>query len=217
MDRRWIGPRAGNESRNVNVPDFFRAAIAIRHDWAVRRHRDRRRATFTDAHVNGRFRELPAGDIKDGAADAHVSAALVAVVATLPHFCRHGLLFTGLQFGHTGDQTREIAELEARSKRHPWMLHHLTTGEKRLALGEMFRVLRPGGELHLADWGPPETRLMRVAALSLTVLEPQYGTLANLQGRLPDLCAAAGFRDVMQTGRLSTIYGTVIGLSAGRL
>lgn len=98
-----------------------------------------------------------------------------------------------------------------------WMLHHLTTAEKRLAFGEMFRVLRPGGELHFADWGPPHTRLMRVAALSLKVFEPQYGTLANLQGQLPGLCAAAGFRDVRQTGRLSTIFGTVIRLSARRL
>lgn len=97
-----------------------------------------------------------------------------------------------------------------------WVLHHLTTANKRLALGEMFRVLQPGGELHIADWGPPHTRLMRVAALSLKIFEPSEGTIANLQGQIPELCAIAGFRDVTRTGDLSTIFGTVTLLSARR-
>src|ERR1700730_9701268 len=33
------------------------------------------------------------------------------------------------------------------------VLHHVTTGNKALTLHEAHRVLRPGGELHIADFG----------------------------------------------------------------
>jgi ubiquinone/menaquinone biosynthesis C-methylase UbiE len=97
-----------------------------------------------------------------------------------------------------------------------FVLHHLTTHNKQLALCEMFRVLRPGGELHVADWGKPHTAPMRVASLSLRIFEPTRGTAANLQGRLPELCATAGFGDVTKTRNISTIFGTVTMLSARR-
>lgn len=96
------------------------------------------------------------------------------------------------------------------------VLHHLSTHNKHRALSEIFRVLRPGGELHIADWGKPHTRLMRVAALSLMIFEPGDGTKANLQGRVPEFCATAGFCDVVQAGDLSTIFGTVTLVSARR-
>lgn len=97
-----------------------------------------------------------------------------------------------------------------------FVLHHLTTDNKRDALAEMCRVLRPGGELHIADWGKPHTRLMRVAALALKTFEPADGTAANLQGRLGELCEHAGFADVRLTVNVSTIFGTVAMLRAIR-
>jgi ubiquinone/menaquinone biosynthesis C-methylase UbiE len=96
------------------------------------------------------------------------------------------------------------------------VLHHLSTHNKHRALCEIFRVLRPGGELHIADWGKPHTGLMHVASLSLKIFEPADGTAANLQGRLPELCATAGFCGVTQTRNISTMFGTVTLLSARR-
>lgn len=54
--------------------------------------------------------------------------------------------------------------------------HHLTTNQKREALEEICRVLRPGGTLHVADWGKPSNFLMR-----LTFLIVQFLTVLKLQ------------------------------------
>jgi ubiquinone/menaquinone biosynthesis C-methylase UbiE len=43
------------------------------------------------------------------------------------------------------------------------LFHHLTAEGKRRALAEIARVLCPGGELHLADFGHPSNPLMRWA------------------------------------------------------
>lgn len=89
------------------------------------------------------------------------------------------------------------------------MLHHLTTPQKRETLGAAHRLLRPGGELHVADWGKPHNVLMRVAALGFRLADGDETTGANLRGELPRLIAAAGFRNVAETERWMTPFGTL--------
>ena len=40
------------------------------------------------------------------------------------------------------------------------VLHHLLPEGKRKALAEARRILKPGGRLHVADWGAPDDPLM---------------------------------------------------------
>ena len=96
------------------------------------------------------------------------------------------------------------------------MLHHLTTAQKREALAAAHRLLRPGGELHVADFGKPHNPLMRAVSLTFRLADGGESTAANLNGELPALIAAAGFADVRETERWNTVFGTLTFVRATR-
>jgi ubiquinone/menaquinone biosynthesis C-methylase UbiE len=89
------------------------------------------------------------------------------------------------------------------------LLHHLQPEAKAAALAECRRVLRSGGRLHVADWGAPADPLQRAAFMGLQVLDGFSNTRDHADGRLPELIAAAGFRDVRERDRLRTVWGTL--------
>jgi ubiquinone/menaquinone biosynthesis C-methylase UbiE len=89
------------------------------------------------------------------------------------------------------------------------VLHHLTTPEKRAALASMRRVLRPGGQLHVADFARPRTAYTRLAAAFFRHFDGVERTAANLAGRLPALMEEAGFADVRETAHWTTAFGTL--------
>ena len=97
------------------------------------------------------------------------------------------------------------------------MLHHLTTDEKRATLGAVRRLLRSGGELHIADWGPPQNQLMRFATGLVEWFDGHERLAANVRGELPAMLTAAGFAWVEQGTRRMTPFGTLAFLHATAL
>ncbi len=87
--------------------------------------------------------------------------------------------------------------------------HHLSWQDKLRTAREIRRVLRPGGELHVADWGRPSGPLMRVAFVTVQLLDGFYNTRDNVNGRLVDVFAEAQLVDVTQTRTYDTVLGTL--------
>lgn len=74
---------------------------------------------------------------------------------------------------------------------------------------EVLRVLRPGGEFHIADWGKPTSPVMRLAFVGVQLLDGFATTTNNVRGLLPDFLGLAGFEKVETTNCFSTLLGTV--------
>src|SRR3954447_20896220 len=94
--------------------------------------------------------------------------------------------------------------------------HHLDPEAKRQTAREIARVLRSGGELHVADWGRPSDPVMAAAFLGIRVLDGFENTAENVHGELPRIFEEAGLDRAEQTARLRTLLGTLAIYRAGR-
>lgn len=89
------------------------------------------------------------------------------------------------------------------------LLHHLRPEAKRAALADVVRVLRPGGAVHVADWGRPAAPLTRAGFFVLRVLDGFPNTREHAAGRLPEVLEQAGLAPVRTYKRLPTVWGTL--------
>ena len=96
------------------------------------------------------------------------------------------------------------------------VLHHLNRENKQRALGEAYRVLRRGGQLHIADWGRPHNRCMRAASLLVTAFDSDDTAIDNVRGLIPELCRQAGFENIAEADSFSTLFGTLQIYSAAK-
>jgi ubiquinone/menaquinone biosynthesis C-methylase UbiE len=89
------------------------------------------------------------------------------------------------------------------------VFHHLLPEQKRQALLQIRRVLKPGGSLHVADWGKPSTALMRGLFYLVQLLDGFATTSSHVRGRLPVFLMEAGFGKVEEKGKRDTAFGTM--------
>lgn len=92
--------------------------------------------------------------------------------------------------------------------------HHLNRTSKQCAARELFRVLKPGAQLHVADWGAPGNFLMRGLFVFIQLLDGFGNTQDNVSGKLVELFEQAGFSEVAERRSFSTVFGTMVLYSA---
>ena len=116
------------------------------------------------------------------------------VVVQFDQALSHGLPYPAMHFD------RVVSSL---------FFHHLSWEDKVATARELFRVLRPGAELHVADWGRATNPMMRGLFLFIQLLDGFSNTQDNASGKLIPLFEQAGFADVSLRQTFSTVYGTM--------
>ena len=86
--------------------------------------------------------------------------------------------------------------------------------DKRGTVAEIARVLRPGGEVHIADFTRSADPLQAAVSWQVRLFDGVERTRENFTGALPGLFEDAGFTEVAERRRLRTALGTVGLLSA---
>jgi ubiquinone/menaquinone biosynthesis C-methylase UbiE len=88
-----------------------------------------------------------------------------------------------------------------------FMFHHLESEQKPAVLRELRRVLRPGGELHLLDFGGAGHGL---GAFLARLVHREESLHANTEDGLAALMRDAGFVDAAETEQRSSLFGGLI-------
>lgn len=87
--------------------------------------------------------------------------------------------------------------------------HHLTHQRKIETIGEIRRVLKPNGELHLADYGLARSKSQYILGRLIRVIDGAETTADNIAGRLKILMEENGFANVERTAYFKTVLGTI--------
>ena len=95
--------------------------------------------------------------------------------------------------------------------------HHLSREMKERTAKEMYRVLRPDGMIHIADWGKPDNSLMSLLFYGIQLLDGFKNTDDNRKGLLLHIFNMAGFEEVMARESFSTMFGTMVLYSGKKL
>jgi ubiquinone/menaquinone biosynthesis C-methylase UbiE len=83
------------------------------------------------------------------------------------------------------------------------MIHHLKTPDKLKTAKEIFRVLKPGGQLHIIDFGKPTTLYGKMLGPFLHKFEEAND---NIDGKLPEIFGAPGLKTEIK-GHFWTFFG----------
>ncbi len=83
------------------------------------------------------------------------------------------------------------------------MIHHLKTADKVKTAKEIFRVLKPGGQLHVIDFGKPSSVYGKILGPLLHKFEEAND---NIDGRLPIIFEEAELK-IQEKGNFWTFFG----------
>ncbi len=84
------------------------------------------------------------------------------------------------------------------------VIHHLAREDKRRAFKEIYRVLKPRGELCVLDFGAPHSSFTRIMTTYMRRLEE---TADNFDGLIPLFITEAGFCGVKEAQNFVTVFG----------
>jgi ubiquinone/menaquinone biosynthesis C-methylase UbiE len=98
-----------------------------------------------------------------------------------------------------------------------FVFHHLSDKQKRIALLEVKRVLRPGGFLFIADFDRSRNPFLRLVFAAVRLLDGRRNTRANAWGLIPKLTEEAGFEAVTEVTHWATLVGEVSCIKAEKL
>ena len=87
-----------------------------------------------------------------------------------------------------------------------FMFHHLPTDEKGKTLREVHRVLKPGGEFHMADFEGPQDHAQGFFG---RLLHSNHHLKDNSTANVIALMKDAGFSDAAKVGRRPRLFGGV--------
>ena len=93
------------------------------------------------------------------------------------------------------------------------MIHHLKTPDKGKTAREIHRILKPGGRLHVIDFGKPRTLYGKLVGLFLHGFEEAND---NIDGHLPRIFEQAGLK-VREAGDFMTFFGSLTFLYGEKL
>lgn len=86
------------------------------------------------------------------------------------------------------------------------VFHHLTLRQKYGALDEIKRVLKPSGEIHIADFGEAANLLQRIGFYGVQLLDGFETTTDNIQGKL-----SKALTEVFSCAGETTFFKTMVG------
>ena len=81
--------------------------------------------------------------------------------------------------------------------------------DQHLTLCAANQILKPGGTIHVADWGIPYGVLPNAGFPVLQKIDGRENTDPLGKGLLPDLLAAAEFAETQKLHRMGTVWGSV--------
>lgn len=89
------------------------------------------------------------------------------------------------------------------------VFHQLKTAEKKTALREIYRVLKPKGQVLICDWGKPANFFCSMGFYLVQTLDGFETTMDNRKGLLPVFLEEIGFQHIRRIDYVNTKIGTL--------